>query len=235
MGSRLLLVEDNPDLRQLMCVALTQGGHTVTAAACGDDFTRHFQTEQFDLILLDLNLPDHDGLNLLQAVRRQSRAPLFVVSGRSDDQSRIRALELGADDFVAKPFHLRELTLRISNFLRRLDERHVPAVGSWQFGRWMLNVERRTIATADGEELSLTRGEFNVLCCLVQARGNVVGREEILRSLAQLGTMMNEDSLTTVVYRLRQKLRTDPPGRVVIATVPGVGLRIQPPVAPVSD
>jgi len=231
MSNHVMVVEDNADLRELLCVSLQRSGYTVTAAACGDDFQKYFEVQSFDLILLDLNLPDHDGMTLLQTVRAQSRAPIFVVSGRADEATRLRALELGADDYLPKPINLRELTLRVSNFLRRQNERTLPASGSWQFAHWILHVERRTVMTADtGDTLGLTRGEFNVLYCLVQGMGNVVSREEILKAAGQLGTSMHEDSLTTVVYRLRQKLRSSSPGEAVIVTVPGVGFRIEPQV-----
>jgi two-component system, OmpR family, response regulator len=163
-------------------------------------------------------------------VRARSRAPIFIVSGRRDERTRLRALQFGADDYVPKPFSLRELELRIANFLRRQGERQRPdgtAPSAWRVGEWTVDCTRRVISGDDGRTPTLTRGEFDVLLCLLQADGEVVHRQAILDQVRQTGAAMNRESLTTVVYRLRRKLGGGR-GResTLITTVHGVGFRI---------
>ncbi len=238
MNARLLIVEDEPEVRKVMTAYMRKQGFQVTEAASGDDFQRYFSEDAYDLILLDLNLPDHDGITLLRDVRARSRAPIFIVSGRRDERTRLRALQFGADDYVHKPFSLRELELRISNFLRRQTERGgadgAPPSG-WRFGEWTMDCARRVITSDDGDSPSLTRGEFDVLLCLLQAGGDVVSREQVLDRVHQTGAAMNHESLTTVVYRLRRKLGGGR-GResTLIATVHGVGFRISEAI-PIHD
>lgn len=230
MGARLLIVEDEPEVRKVVSAYMRKHGFTVTEVGSGDDFQRHFSEGTYDLILLDLNLPDLDGISLLRDVRARSRAPIFIVSGRRDERTRLRALQFGADDYVPKPFSLRELELRITNFLRRQHERQRPegsVPSAWRVGEWTVDCTRRVVTSGDGRTPSLTRGEFDVLLCLLQARGDVVPRQSILDQVQQTGAAMNQESLTTVVYRLRRKLGGGR-GResTLISTVHGVGFRI---------
>lgn len=235
MKARLLVVEDEAEVRTLMCTYLKRRGFDVTAASTAKDFNRRFAAKGYDLVLLDLNLAEADGIGLLRQVRARSRAPVFVVSGRLDERSRLQALELGADDFVRKPFSLRELELRIGNFLKRQAERAPeapPARREWRFGDWTLDTARRTLISDDGETPELTRGEFDVLACLVEAEGQVVERATIVEYLEQRGFAMSPDSLTTVVYRLRRKLGASDGGAALIGTQYGVGFRLLVDVIP---
>jgi DNA-binding response OmpR family regulator len=230
MGARLLIVEDEPEVRKVISTHMRRQGFTVTEAGSGDDFQRLFTEDAYDLVLLDLNLPDQDGISLLRDVRARSRAPIFIVSGRRDERTRLRALQFGADDFVHKPFSLRELELRIANFLRRQRERQRPdgaEPSAWRVGEWTVDCTRRVVRADDGRTPALTRGELDVLLCLLQAGGEVVHRKAILDHVRQTGAAMNQDSLTTVVYRLRRKLGGGR-GRAstLISTVHGVGFRI---------
>lgn len=232
MSARLLVVEDQVDVRHAVCNYLRLRGYSVTEASTGGAFVAALRDDGFELVLLDLNLPDADGLQLLREARIESNAPIFVVSGRCTEADRIRALEYGADDFVVKPFSIRELELRIRNFLLRqtLRTRQEDDAEVWTFADWRVDLPRRVVVSLTGEPVALTRGEFELLCCLVRAEGAVVSRRAILEALHDTGVLMGDESLTTLVYRLRRKLGRDDAGGALIETAPAVGFRIAVPV-----
>lgn len=232
MSARLLVVEDQADVRHAICNYLRLRGYSVTEASTGGAFVEALREGPYELVLLDLNLPDGDGLLLLREARAGSSAPIFVVSGRSSESDRIQALEYGADDFIVKPFSIRELELRIRNFLLRqtLRAQHASEDEVWAFGSWRVDVPRRTVASLAGETVPLTRGEFELLCCLVRAEGAVVSRRRILDALHGEGVIMGDESLTTLIYRLRRKLGLGAAQGPLIETVSGIGFRIALPV-----
>ncbi|MEX0731061.1 MAG: response regulator transcription factor [Aquisalimonadaceae bacterium] len=227
---RLLLVEDDADLRGSMCDYLTLKGYEVAEAATGDCFRQNVLDQRFDLVLLDLNLPDADGLQLLREARQGSDAPVFVVSGRSHDGSRLSALDMGADDYIVKPFNIRELEFRIRNFLRRQRERLEQETLRWQFGAWTLDAEQRKISDSEGRPVHVTRGEFDVLYCLVQAQGAVVSWDGILGTLEKNGLEVSLESLPVLVSRLRRKFSVAS-DQQLIDNLPGIGYRIAAPVS----
>ena len=227
---RLLMVEDDEMLRAAIREVFTLKGYRVSEAACGEDFMTEVEKQDFDLVLLDLNLPDEDGLVLLRRTRARSDVPVFVVSARTDSDSRFTALELGADDYVTKPFDVRELELRIRNFLSRQKSRGNGGVperaNRIQFGTWTLLPDQWSLQYASGQQLILTRGELDVLMALVKAEGNALSREKLADVLARNINGSNPETVTVLVYRLRKKLVGDDKNNPVIVTVPGVGYRI---------
>lgn len=226
---RLLMVEDDEMLRAAIREVFTLKGYRVAEAACGEEFMTEVEKQDFDLVLLDLNLPDEDGLVLLRRARARSDVPVFVVSARTDNESRLTALELGADDYVTKPFDVRELELRIRNFLGRQKRRNNGAERGGnriRFGSWTLLPDQWSLQDANGQQLVLTRGELDVLMALVKAEGNALSREKLADVLARNINGSNPETVTVLVYRLRKKLVDESRDNPVIVTVPGVGYRI---------
>lgn len=225
---RLLIVEDDAALRGMLEDYFSLKGYLVSVAESGAVFRQLTSNERYDLILLDLNLPDADGLQLLEVLRSRSSAPVFVVSGRSDEASRLTALGHGADDYVIKPFSTRELELRIHNFLCRQSGRIHPydiSYQQWRLGCWLVDERQRAIFGKDGSKLNITRGEFELLLCLLRAEGNVVSRERIIAAIEQHDVKVTPESLTVLVSRLRRKLSsTGEPS--LILTVSGVGYHL---------
>lgn len=234
MSRLILLVEDDENIRSMVRSYLDLNGYTVTEAAGGTDFACLLSRQRFDLILLDLGLPDADGMALLSSLRRHSDAPVFVVSGRTGVDTRLQALELGADDFIAKPFSMRELELRIRNFLLRQQQRgHEEQVvetiePDFRIGGWTLVPDQYALYDQSGASIALTRGELAILETLASARGRVVGRDRLLDALQRIGEANNPESVTVLIYRVRRKLATlsDEP---LILTVAGVGYRLNRP------
>jgi len=215
----ILVVEDDQDLRELICDFLRLKGHQIVQAANGQEFTAAFTGNTFDLILLDLNLPDADGLQLLQELRRYSQAAIFVVSGRSDEATRLEALDLTVDDYIIKPFNVRELELRIRNFLKRKNA--LIDHEKWQFGAWLLDAGHCTLQHVDGAAIQLTASEYDLLLLLVRARGQTVTRDQLTAVLDIV-----PESLNVLISRLRMKLSPDDHMAAPIGTVSGRGYRI---------
>lgn len=230
---RLLFVEDDDDLRGVLADYFVLRGYAVDTAADGAAFLRCLagcaETHP-DLILLDLNLPDADGLHLLAELRRASRAPVFIVSGRIDLDSRLAGLRDGADDYIVKPFDMRELEWRIHNFLQRQREEAPSATGRGGevvCGSWRVDFARLSAFHVDGTVATLTAGEAALLQELLAADGRVVRRNRIVAHIVGKGIAMTEESLPVLVSRLRAKLGVGTGDPAIIA-VPNQGYRIAP-------
>lgn len=227
--TRLLIIEDDQDLRDTLSDYFQLKGYEIEAAAGLDQAEDILAREQIDLVLLDLNLPDGDGLNLLRRLRGHSRAPVFVVSGRSDEASRLNALELSADDYIIKPVNLRELTLRVGNFLARHQQAPPPRmyqIGTWTFypaGNYL--TFSSTPPSTTSAIIKLTTSESLILRCLVQADGDLVPTANLLAFLQQAYIPMSRESLPVVVSRLRAKLQPVQAGDGLIESVPRAGYR----------
>lgn len=200
-STHILVVEDDPHLRELICEYLQVYGHQVCVAANGAAFYQKLATHNFDLILLDLNLPDADGLDLLHDLRQKNQVPVFIVSSRIDELSRIRGLELGADDYIVKPFSARELELRVRNTLRR----NLAEQGDC-FSGWQLNSHSFCMTHRDGRQEHLTKAEFCLLKYLLAAEGALVPRDEIFQHLECEADVSSLETLTSLIYRLRRKM-----------------------------
>lgn len=231
LQDRILIVEDDLELYEALRDFLSLSGYEVEGAADGRTFRSAVEQRAFDLILLDLNLPDCDGLDLLATLRQTRNVPLFVVSGRNDGPSRVRALELGADDYVVKPFSAVELALRIRNALRRSamlaaqGQQRGAGLQSERFGGWHVDECERVLIHASGVRLNPTRAEYELFRLLVGARGAVVSREQLLDQLSATAHVSNPETLTALVYRLRRKLLAAG-GESPIVTLSGVGYRL---------
>jgi two-component system KDP operon response regulator KdpE len=228
---RLLLVEDDPETRRHVAANLAAHGYSVQEAPDVKEALERWSSARPDLILLDLGLPDRDGLTVIRHVRREANTPILVLSARGDEQVKVAALEQGADDYVTKPFGLAELRARISALLRRAAGDIADAQGRVALGPVVLDAGRHLV-TVNGEPLDLTPREFELLRVLLQHPGRVLTRARLLRAV--WGTAYSDEShyLHVYVSRLRRKLAiADPTGRAadLIKAEPGVGYRIAEP------
>jgi DNA-binding response OmpR family regulator len=217
-----LLVEDDPRLARLTAEYLE--GHGVVVARAGDG-TRALEAarrQRFDVVLLDLMLPGLDGLSVCRQLRQTSDVPILILTARGEEADRVLGLELGADDYLAKPFSPRELLARIRAAVRRARGRAGPATETLRVGRLVVEVGARQ-ATLAGRELALTGYEFDLLRALAGQPGRVLSRERLMELARGSAQEAFDRSIDGHVSRLRQKLGDDPRHPRLIKTVRGVG------------
>ena len=218
---RVLVIEDDAAIADAMCAALTNAGHAVDHLANGRQADLALREHPYDLIVLDLGLPDIDGVELLRRLRSRSDAvPVLVATAREDLEERVRALDLGADDYLVKPFALREFEARVRALLRRRTTQGVPEL---QLGRLRIDLPRRR-AHLDDTPLELTPREFGLLEALAARLDRVISREQLIEALCSWDTTLTDNGLDIAVYRLRRKL--DGSG-VRIRTVRGLGYLLE--------
>lgn len=230
-GAHLLLAEACAQQRCSASALLKEQGYRVTAVADGESFLRQLPQAHYDMVLLDLNLPDEDGLVLLRRLRARGDVPVFVLSARRDEQSRLTALELGADDYLTKPFLARELILRMGNFLSRQWRPAGRPGDAVAVGAWRLFSAERTLCDSEGRSVALTAGESDILTALANASGRTVSREQLADALSGSIEGSSPDTVTVLIYRLRKKLlwlagEDAREQASVIVTVPGLGYRV---------
>ena len=225
---RVLVVDDDQAIRELICQYL--GGFAMAAegAADGREMEAWLARQHFDAIVLDLMLPGENGLSLCKRLRSQSAIPILMMSARNDLTERIISLEIGADDFLSKPFDTRELVARLHSVLRRNRSQAAPALADTghqriRFGNWLLNSTLRQLHDPQGTVIPLSSAEFRLLSVLVQRPHTVLDRE-LLLDLTRGGTVdVFDRSIDILISRLRGKLRDDPRKPSLIRTVRGEG------------
>lgn len=222
-GARVLVVDDEPQIRRLLSVSLSRRGYQVEGVATGVEGIERIGSGAFDLLLLDLGLPDVDGLQVCQEVRTLSHLPIIVLSVRDDERDKIAALDLGADDYVTKPFSIEELLARIRASLRRVSSATDSPVLT--IGPLTLDLVRRRV-TRNGQEVRLTPTEYNLLRVLTIHAGRVLTHRQLLREVR--GPAYEEETpiLRVHMVALRQKLGVAPGESGYIATEPGIGYRL---------
>ena len=223
MKSKILVVDDEPDAVELVEFNLRGAGFDVITAGNGDEALKKARTFAPDLILLDLMLPEVDGLEVCKILRRDpatAALPIIMLTAKAAELDRVLGLELGADDYITKPFSPRELVLRVKNLLRRRTEPDVPA-DRVQVGDLLIDVPRHLVSV-NGRAVDLTATEFKLLTVLAQRRGRVQSRERLLRDVWQYDNLIDTRTVDTHMRRLREKL-----GRAsrFLDTVRGVGYR----------
>jgi DNA-binding response OmpR family regulator len=226
-SARVLLVEDDQHIRELVELHLRLEGQTVTAARDGNEGLARARAESFDLIVLDLMLPGLDGMTVCRAIRRESRnldTPILMLTARRDESDKVLGLDSGADDYLTKPFGVRELVARVRALLRRrrpFAGEHAPAV---QAGDLLIEPARRQARLRD-REIELTAHEFELLYVLASNRGIVFTREALVQRVWGEDTHITVRSVDTLVKRLRRKLEVDPADPKFILTVWGSGYK----------
>lgn len=225
MNEHILVVDDEPKIAKLARDYLERSGYSVTTAADGRSAFVLARTQKPDLIVLDLNLPEVDGLDVCRALRRESDVPIIMLTARIDETDRLIGLELGADDYITKPFSPRELVARVRALLRRVHGEFVQSsllrVGDIEID---LNGHR---LTRQGEEVHLTPIEFNLLAILVQHPGQTFSRDQLLDRLHGFAQDSYARSIDAHVKNLRRKLESDPANPLYIQTVYGIGYKFR--------
>jgi DNA-binding response OmpR family regulator len=232
MSMQLLLVEDDRALRTVLQDALQHDGHAVTTAADGDEAMALLRARTFDLLILDILLPGPSGLEILQSLRQRDRhPPVLLLTARSSEGDKILGLELGADDYVTKPFSLRELRTRVRVLLRRVERSPATPGGRFRLGK--LEVDLDAYEVRAGRKVQrLSPTETAMLALLWQERGRVVDRTRFLQHVWGGAGSVSDRTIDTHLLHLRQKLEADPKAPVHLLTVHGVGYRLALPEDP---
>jgi DNA-binding response OmpR family regulator len=220
---KVLVVEDDPDIRELLTLYFAAKGHTVEIACDGQEALARLQTMEPDLMLLDVLLPKLDGWSVLTAVRAQSSMPVILLTSLDDTDDVIKGLSLGADDYLRKPFEIRELEARIQTIIRRLE----PAADPLATGRPAIEIdERAKSVTIHGEPISLSPKEFYLLALLARDFGRVFTNEEIIAELWGSDSRATSADVKQYVYQLRSKIELDPHAPQWIQNVKGFGYKL---------
>jgi two-component system, OmpR family, response regulator len=231
----ILVVDDHREIRDLVSRALTKEGFRVSTAADGRAMRKALADTHVDLILLDLMLPGEDGLSLCRGLRAESNIPIIMLTAKGDEIDRVVGLEMGADDYLPKPFGSRELIARIKAVLRRSHESAAAARSGarpkrYRFEGWVLDTGHRELVRKDGVTVPLSTGEYDLLIALLERPQRVLSRDQLL-DLARGRTASALDrSIDTQVSRLRKKLEHDPANPKIIKTVWGGGYMFSPTV-----
>ncbi|UPY35614.1 response regulator [Sediminicoccus sp. KRV36] len=227
-GPHILIVDDQREIRDLVARALAREGFRTSSAGDGKAMRRALADARIDLVLLDLMLPGEDGLSLCRAIRAESRVPIIMLTAKGEEVDRVIGLEMGADDYMAKPFGSRELIARIRAVLRRsealgpmTEAAHRPRLHA--FDRWILNTESRDLTREDGVVLPLSTGEYDLLLALVERPQRVLSRDQLLDLARGRAAAGLDRSIDTQISRLRRKIERNPDEPQVIKTIWGGG------------
>jgi two-component system OmpR family response regulator len=223
MNTRILVVDDDPELRALLQSYLGNQGYTVDTACDGQEMRERLQQQTPDLLILDLMLPGEDGLSLCRNLRAASRLPILMLTARGDDMDRIIGLEMGADDYLPKPFNPRELLARIKSILRRAqDHRDAPA-RRLTFAGWSMDLAAHHLIGADGVVVALSSGEFKLLRLLAETPNCVFSRDQLMDALAGRDASPFDRTIDVMISRLRRRLGDDARDPELIKTVRSEG------------
>ncbi len=220
MAIRVLLIDDDRRLFELLSSYLEQNGVSVTGAPDGHSGLAKLSTDVFDAVLLDVMMPGMDGLEVCQKIRAKSRIPILMLTAKGDETDRVVGLELGADDYIAKPFGPRELLARLKAVLRRAQPTAVAE--QLKIGEITIDITGREVSVG-GKTAELTGIEFDILVALVRRAGRVVPRDSLLAEAGRSDVIVSERTVDVHISHLRQKLGDDPKVPRLIKTVRGVG------------
>ena len=224
---RILVVDDETQIHRFLRPSLAASGYEVTSAADGRQALRSFAAQAPDAVLLDLGLPDVDGKEIIVQLRQRSEVPIIVLSARDRESEKIAALDLGADDYVNKPFVIGELLARLRSVLRRQRGESAEDPSWYELGPLRIDVAQHRV-TRSGAIVHLTPKEFEVLALLGKHAGRVLTHRHILSLIWGPAHQHDTQYLRVFISQLRQKLEADPAAPKLFVTVPGVGYRVQP-------
>jgi len=229
----ILVVDDDPDIRSLIKDYLEGEGFKVSTAEDGTKMRALLDARPADLVILDVRLPGESGLDLALHLRQTSDLPIIMLSEKTELVDRVAGLELGADDYIPKPFHLRELLARIRSLIRRVEAHDdaEPARSAaanedgspLRFSGWTMDIRRRELCSPDGEPIELSTGEFNLLAAFAQRPNRVLSRDQLLDIVYDREAGLFDRSIDVQVGRLRRKIEPDPKRPSLIKTVRGLG------------
>ncbi len=223
----LLLVDDERSIREPLALFLQKQGFRVTQASDAATARTRIAAYAIDLVILDIMMPGEDGLSLTRHIRETSGLPVILLTARSEETDRIVGLEMGADDYVVKPFSPRELATRAKVILRRAASggvrQHAPESGAYAFAGWVLKSGERALVDREGVSVALSTGEYNLLLALVQRPRSVLTRDQLLDLTQGREAAAFDRAIDNQVSRLRRKIETDPKSPDLIKTVWGGG------------
>ena len=233
-NGHILVVDDQQEICDVVQEYLTGEGYRVSIAHDGAGMRRVLSQAQTDLVILDLMLPGEDGLTLARLLRSESGIGIIILTGRGETVDRIIGLEMGADDYLPKPFHLRELLARVKSVLRRVQSRSEESSQSSRlrahFAGWNLDMSSRELTSPGGQEVRLTTGEFDLLAAFVNNANQVLSRDRLLDLARNREAGPFDRTIDVQVGRLRRKLEDDPQNPSLIKTVRGSGYIFTPTV-----
>jgi two-component system OmpR family response regulator len=238
--SRILLVDDHADIREALTDYLQRYDMQVETAENGAAMRQVLQQERFDLILLDVKMPGEDGLSLCRYVYEHLRIPVILLTGMADAVDRIAGLELGADDYITKPFDPRELVARIRSLFRRISTISAPAVQPlmkrdyYQFDQWLLDIEGQILVSMDGESVELSRMEYRLLRTLLENPRKVFSRERLISMINSSDNGVFDRSVDSQISRLRKKMHDSGRHPRLLRTIWGDGYLLDASVQQVS-
>lgn len=221
-GAEILVIDDEPEIRKLLKVALSANGYKVTLAETGGKGLARVSMLKPDVVILDLGLPDIDGIEVLRSLREQSNVPVIILSVKGQEGDKVKALDLGADDYVTKPFNMGELLARIRVTLRHFAKSDEPVLS---IGELRIDIEARSVTFA-GKPVKLTRTEYDLLKMLAVNAGKVLTHKQVLREIWDIEDPKNNQYLRVYIRQLRRKIESDPSRPRYIITEPGVGYRL---------
>lgn len=233
-SAHVLIVDDHQEIRDVVAKLLKKDGFRVTTAADGAAMRAALSSHRIDLIVLDLMLPGEDGLSLCRSVRTESQIPIIMLTAKGDEIDRVLGLEMGADDYIAKPFSGRELVARIRAVLRRAatlpEDPHAPRAEGYTFAAWRLDTAQRHLESAEGTIIPLSTGEYDLLISFVERPQRVLNRDQLMDLARGRASTAFDRSIDTQVSRLRRKIEVDPKNPELIKTVWGGGYIFTPKV-----
>ena len=232
MTQTIVVVDDEPTLRNRLKKYLQSEGFTVHDAASGAALRDLLARVSVDLVVLDLVMPGEDGLSITRHLRETSAVGILILTGKGDAVDRIVGLEMGADDYLAKPFELRELLARVRSILRRVNGNAAPAAAACaaRFDRWALDLRNMDLREADGTPVHLTAAEFRVLQKFVENPGRTLTRDQLMDAMAERDWTPFDRSIDLHISNLRKKIERDPKSPHLIKTVRGFGYVFTPSV-----
>ncbi len=223
-----MIVDDDPEIREVIDEYLSSRGLKVFSAKDGEEMKKILADNHVDLVLLDITLPTENGIELTHYLKARENIAIIIVTGHTDTEDRVLGLESGADDYVTKPFNLRELLARVNSVLRRGALQRPASENAnsnkiVRFGKWTFNIQEQTLSSDDGENIELSAGEMDLLNIFTSKANEPVSRDELLEKTSHQSRGAYDRSIDVRVTRLRQKLEVDPSKPKIIRTVRTVG------------
>lgn len=231
MQTPVILIVEDEDVTRLSLVSLFEAeGYKVVEAINGDDMhDKLLAHDDINLVVMDINLPGKNGLILARELRQQRDIGLIFLTGRDNDVDRILGLEIGADDYITKPFNPRELTIRARNLLSRTssstDENEYSSTGIITFNGWQLDENSRCLTSPSGEEKRLPKGEYRALRLMLDSPGRIFNREQLIKHMTGRELRANDRTVDVTIRRIRKHFETEPNSPEIISTIHGEGYR----------